>query len=189
MMSPFYFLVSPKNKRYNTDKDLGDGKSITLSTSIENAKDVSREGIVKALPIGYSGDIKVGDEVIIHHNIFRDYYNYHGKVSHGTAYLFDNLFLVENSQIYLYKRDDCWKTNLDYLFIQPIMNDEYQYGTSYEEKLVGKVEYGNVVFPKNMKVGFTPESEYEFKFNNEKGENVRLYRMRNSDVCLSYEGS
>ena len=60
MQSPESFIVTPKEKKYKSGKKFGDVEFETV-TSIENAKDVSKEAIVVALPLNYDGEIEVGD--------------------------------------------------------------------------------------------------------------------------------
>lgn len=182
MVSPFDFIIRPKDDtKYNREKKIGD-KTLITSTSIENAKDVNRFGIVVEVPLSYNGDIKIGDEVVIHHNIFRDYYGYDGKIKHSASYLFDNLYLVDESQIYLYKGSDDsdWKTNLDYCFVKPVMQE--MFSVKSKKNLTGVVIHTKDDTLSNCTIGFTPESEYEFEIDGS-----ILYRMRERDICIKFE--
>ena len=44
----------------------------------------------------------VGDEIYIHHNIFRRYYDIRGNEKNSGSFFKDNLFFCEHHQIYLY---------------------------------------------------------------------------------------
>jgi len=70
------FLITPNgNSEYNREK-----KGVIVTSSIENHKDVNRIGRVENVPVGYDGDIAIGDLVVIHHNVFRSYYGSISKI-------------------------------------------------------------------------------------------------------------
>ena len=74
MKSPFYFIVKPiKGRRYDNIKKIG-GLDIVTSVSKEDYKSSNRFAEVIALPINYTGDIEVGNVLLVHHNVFK-YYN------------------------------------------------------------------------------------------------------------------
>ena len=70
MKGTFYFLIKPKTQRYNNTKKIGD-KEIILNSEIFNHQYISREAVVVGLPSEFKTPIEEGDEVIIHHNVFR----------------------------------------------------------------------------------------------------------------------
>ena len=70
MKSVYDFVVTPKGERYNNTKKL-DGGELILNTEIYNHQYVNRTAIVKSIPIIGNTDILPGDEVIVHHNVFR----------------------------------------------------------------------------------------------------------------------
>ena len=85
-----FFLVKPKNNQeYNREKN-----GVIITSSIENAKDVNRFGIIEKTPLSYTGDLKEGDEVVLHHNVFRSYYDIKGNERKSNEYFKDNLYLV-----------------------------------------------------------------------------------------------
>ena len=96
MRSPFYFIVKPlDDKRYTNTKNI-EGMDFITSTSEENYKASNRQGVVVAVPLGYDGPIKVGDILLVHHNVFK-FYNYmKGRVKSGKSFFKDNLFFIEN---------------------------------------------------------------------------------------------
>ena len=51
MRSVYDFIISPKESRYNNIKKVGD-KDLIINTEIYNHKYVSRNAIVKSIPIG-----------------------------------------------------------------------------------------------------------------------------------------
>ena len=74
MKSVYNFVVTPKGERYNNTKKIGDSELI-LNTEIFNHQYVNREAIVISIPIIGDTDIKPGDTVIVHHNVFRRWHN------------------------------------------------------------------------------------------------------------------
>ena len=68
MQSISDFIIKPKNKRYNNTKQIGDSE-LLLNSEISDHRYVSRNAIVLALPLNIKTNIKVNDEVIVHHNI------------------------------------------------------------------------------------------------------------------------
>ena len=78
MKSIYNFVVRPKGERYNNKKKV-DGGELILNTEIYNHQYVNREAIVISGPIVGDTDIKAGDTVIVHHNVFRRWHNVQGK--------------------------------------------------------------------------------------------------------------
>lgn len=147
--------------------------------SIENAKDVDKRAVVVAIPLMYNGPIKVGDEVICHHNIFREYLNSKGKVTFTRAHLYDNLFHAAPFEVFMYFRDGEWQAHGEFTFVEPVYEDNSV--ITRRKKHTGRIVASNV-HPKGQVVGFTPESEYNISI--ERGE--ELFRMKDEDICLYY---
>ena len=185
MNSIYSFIIKPKTNRYNNSIKVSN-KSLIINTKIETFQAVSKEAIVVCLPKLYKGPIQVGDDIIIHHNIFRKYYDVKGRRKNSTSYFKDNLFFCDIYQIYLYKHSDKWVCNLDYCFVLPVLeNDDFK--ISKEKELIGIIKYTNPYLIKkdiniNTLVTFTPNSEFEFVFNGE-----RLYGMKSNDIALTHE--
>ena len=74
MQSIYDFIISPKKSRYNNVKEIGN-KKLILNTEIYNHQYVSRRAVVKSIPIVVPTKIQVGDEIIVHHNVFRRWHN------------------------------------------------------------------------------------------------------------------
>jgi len=70
MNSLYKFIVTPLNKRYNNEINVGD-KKLIVNSSVEEFTFISREAKVVSVPSEYKTDINVGDTIIIHHNVFR----------------------------------------------------------------------------------------------------------------------
>lgn len=171
MKSIFHFLVQPKGgKRYDNVKDLGEGKKLITSTSQEDHKATNRYATVIALPHNYDGEISVGDEVIVHHNIFRKYSDMKGREKSGSAHVFENYYVVDDMELFLYRNSNGeWKAPSPYMFVSPLPSDDM----GSFKKLYGTIEYSS---DPNINSGeivsFQPDSEYEFKIDNK-----LMYRM------------
>ena len=74
MKSLYSFIVKPFEDRYNNTKKVND-KELIINSSIENHIFVSKKAVVVSTPAAYTTEIKVGDEVYIHHNVFRRWYD------------------------------------------------------------------------------------------------------------------
>lgn len=177
MQAPQSFIVTPKNRRYKEGKKMGDVVFETV-TSIEDAKDVSKEAIVVAVPLNYNGEIEVGDEVIIHHNIFRVYYNQHGKMTYSRAYLYEDYYHAISEEVFLYKKNGEWKANENFCFVEPITEDNISLLEGQDLPHSGTIAISNE-HPVGMGIGFTPESEYEVWVDGK-----MYFRMRDIDICV-----
>lgn len=177
MQSTDKFIVTPKGGNHFVNERKVGGQMMVVNTSIENAKDVNREGIIVSLPLEYLGNIKVGDEVILHHNIFRDYFDMKMVTRKSTYHIKDNLFLVPDGLIYLIKKENGYVAVDDYCFIEPIFEIDRWTGKQ-EKEHIGTVKYGNnlleeIGIHEGDMIAFEKDGEYEFIIDN-----LRLYRMR-----------
>jgi hypothetical protein len=184
MKSNLSFIVKPLNgKRYDDTRKIGDVE-VNISTSIEDAKVVQRLGTVVSTPIGYKGDIRVGDTVVVHHNVFRLYYDVRGDEKSTASHFYDNLFFVEENRIYLYKGSGEWQCNGNYCFVKPVDNDNDLDPSSLKE-FWGELKYESSILSVDGvspgdTVSFQPECEYEFEIEGE-----TLYRMYTYNICLT----
>jgi hypothetical protein len=191
MKSVYDFIVTPVGDRYNNEIKVGD-KSLILNTSIEKFKFINKTAKVVSVPLAYSTSIKVGDEIIIHHNVFRRYYNQQGKDVNSSKFFKEDYYFCQPDQIYLYKRNGKWKSFMDRCFVYPVkevsVKKEIRLLTLDKEKeLVGILKYGNKSLEESGIVsgdliGFTPNSEFEFVVDGEK-----LYCMKSNDIVIKYE--
>lgn len=184
MRSPDMFIVKPVGgRRYDNIKTIGEKELIT-STSQEDHRVSNRYGEVIERPIGYSGPIKVGDQLIVHHNVFKYYYDVKGRQKSGRSYFKDDLFFVDELQMYMYGSDGNWKAIEPYCFVEPLVVPDPIFGDPMHEPQFGVLRYGNKSLSKmgvnaGATVAYTPESEYEFPIDGS-----ILYRMRTSDITL-----
>ena len=185
MKSVFSFIVKPLGARYDNKVKIKD-KELIINTSIENFKSVNNLAEIVSVPLAYSTDIQVGDLVIIHHNVFRRFYDIRGNQKNSRAYLTDDLYFCDIDQIYLYKREDKWKSFGDRCFIKPLKNTNYL-SLEKEQRLIGILKYGNssleaLKINEGDLVGYTPYGEFEFIVDGQ-----RLYCMKSNDIVIKYE--
>ena len=173
------FIVSPIGERYNNSTKVDD-KELILNTEVFNHQYVNRLAKVIATPLLFQSPINVGDEVIVHHNIFRRWHDVKGREKNSRSYLEENKYLIQSDQIFLYKNKE-WKATPDYSFIKPLKSIN-NFNTEEERPLIGVVKYSDGTFNKQDLVGFRPGSEYEFVIEGE-----RLYRVLNKFITIKYE--
>jgi len=181
MQSIFDFIIKPKSKRYNNTKQIGDSE-LLLNSEISDHRYVSREAVVLAVPRNNETEIKIGDEVIVHHNIFRRWYDVRGIERNSKSYYKENMYFVKADQIFLYKRNNKWNAPKGYCFIKPIKSNNI---IEKEVPLRGIIKYVDkqlIDIQKEDLVGFTPSSEYEFVVDGE-----RLYRVLTNEISIKYE--
>ena len=180
MKAVYNFVVTPVKSRYNNTKDI-DGQELILNTEIFNHQYISREAIVKAIPTVGKTDIKVGDTIIVHHNVFRRWHNQYGIEKNSRAYIDEDNYLVQPDQIFLYKRNKDWQAVKGYCFAAPVESTE-KLDSDKEKPLVGIVKYTDGTVNKNDLIGFRPNSEYEFIIDGQK-----LYRILSNFITIKYE--
>ena len=180
MKSVYNFVVTPVGERYNNTKEV-EGGNLILNTEIFNHQFVNRIAIVKSVPIISDTDIKPGDEVIIHHNVFRRWHNVKGIEKNSRSFFDENTYLINQDQIFLYKRNNKWNAPKGYCFVKPLKAID-QFNIESEKPLQGIVKYSDGTVEVNELVGFRPSSEYEFVIDGE-----RLYRVLSNFITIKYE--
>ena len=180
MKSVYNFVVKPKGERYNNTKKL-DGGELILNTEILNHQYVNREAEVISTPIIGDTDIKPGDTVVVHHNVFRRWYNVKGIEKNSKAYFNEDTYFINHDQIFLYKQKDKWIAPKGYCFVIPLKATD-QFNTESEKPLQGIVKYSDGTVKVGDLVGFRPSSEYEFIVDGE-----RLFRVLSNFITIKYE--
>ena len=90
MKSVHSFIVEPLGSRYKNTVSVGD-KELIINSEIQNHQYVNRYAKVLSVPIyADSLGIKVGDTVIVHHNVFRRWYDVRGKEKNSKSFFKDN---------------------------------------------------------------------------------------------------
>ena len=180
MKSVYNFVVTPKGERYNNTKKL-DGGELILNTDIFQHHYVNREATVISTPIIGDTDIKPGDTIIVHHNVFRRWHNQHGVEKNSRSYFNESTYFVNYDQIFLYKRNKKWIAPKGYCFVKPL-KAKNPLNIDLEKPLQGIVKYSDGTTEVNDLVGFRPNSEYEFIVDGE-----RLYRVLSNFITIKYE--
>jgi len=185
MNSLYKFIITPLNQRYNNEIEVDD-KKLIVNSSIEEFTFISRHAKVLSIPAAYDTDIKVGDIVIVHHNIFRRWFDQKGKERNSSSYFKEDLYFAQPDQIYLYKRNNEWKTFGGYCFVKPVKDDNLLINT-IDKKFVGILKYGNEylnsqgVNPGDL-ISFPRNREWEFIIDKE-----LLYCMKAKNIIIKHE--
>lgn len=176
-MKSLYNYIISTNDRYN-NKTSVDGKELILNTEIteRDYEFVNRIGTVISTPINIKTPIKKGDQVIIHHNVFRRWYDIRGNEKNSAAFINENEYIVSPDEIFAYKRNNKWHCFDKFCFVKPLKSNS-KWNVLKEKKLLGKLVYSNNYLESlgvscGDIVGFKPNSEYEFNI-----ENKKLYRI------------
>tara|TARA_R100000664_G_C2734111_1_gene123994 strand:- start:108 stop:701 length:594 start_codon:yes stop_codon:yes gene_type:complete len=181
MKSLYQFIVKPLKQRYDNMRQVDD-KQLIINTNIENHEFVSKKAVVVSTPAAFDTDIKVGDEVYVHHNIFRRWYDMRGNEKNSATFFKDDLYFAHPEQIYMYNL----KPHLEYCFVSPIKEINTLINKKEKEHF-GILKYSNkslerVGLNPGALVVFTPYSEFEFIIEGE-----RLYCMKSNDIAITHE--
>jgi len=185
MRSVYNFVVTPIGERYNNTKKV-EGGNLILNTEIYNHQFVNRVAKVISTPIIGDTDIKAGDEVIIHHNVFRRWHNVRGEEKNSRSYFDENTYFINHDQIFLVKycasfSDLNWYTPKGYCFVKPLKAID-KFNVKSERPFMGIVEYSDGTVKKGDLVGYQPKTECEFIIDGE-----RLYRVLSNLITIKYE--
>jgi hypothetical protein len=185
MHPTFQFIVKPnKDRRYDNTRDWG--IDFIVSASQEDHRFSNRYAEVLHTPMAYTGPIKPGDTLLVHHNVFKFYYDMYGRQKSGRSFMSDNTFLIDPDQFFLYKgADGKWMAHDKYCFIKPMEKKDWIIDKTCElEPLHGTIRYINEqMLSMGLKEGdevvYEPESEYEFEVDGE-----LLYRMFTNNIAI-----
>ena len=180
MKSVYNFVVTPIGERYNNTKKVGD-KNLILNTEIYNHQYINRLAKVISVPIIGDTDIKPGDEIITHFNVFRRWHNVKGIEKNSRSYFNESTYLITEDQIFLYKRNNKWNVPKGYCFIKPIKNVD-KFNIESEMPLIGIIKYTDGTVNIGDLVGYKPKTECEFMIDGE-----RMYRVLSNFITIKYE--
>lgn len=185
MKSVTNFIIKPKEARYNNIKKVGD-KDLILNTEIFTHQNVSRNAIVLEAPTVGCTEVRQGDEVIVHHNVFRRWKDIKNREQNSKSFYKEDMYFVMPDQIFAYKRNDVWRAVKGFSFIQPLENTD-KFSIDKEAPLKGVIKHIDPdLMDKdiylNSLVGFAPNSEYEFIIDGQ-----RLYRVPTNAITIKYE--
>jgi len=178
----FDYVVKPFGDRYKNKVQVEEGKDLILNTEVFNHQYINRVGVVEATPVIADTLVRPGDEVILHHNVFRRWHDIKGVERNSKAFIDEDTYLVQPDQIFLYRAPgEEWRTLPGYCFVQPIKNDD-RFSLDTEKPLVGIVRYSDGGVEVGSMVGFSPGDEFEFVIEDE-----RLYRIMSKYINIQYE--
>jgi len=180
MQALFDYIIKPKGKRYNNSIDVA-GTELLINTEVFNHEFVNREAEVLAVPKNNKSEIKVGDTIVVHHNVFRRWHNIRGEEKNSKSYYRDGTYIVREDQIFLHKQLGHWQPLKGYCFVQPIKSID-KFDEAKERPLIGIVKYTDGTVNMGDLVGFTPFNEFEFVIDQQ-----RLYRIISQDISIKYE--
>ena len=180
MKSVHNFVVTPKGERYSNKKKIG-GSELILNTEIYNHQYINREAIVVSTPIAGHTNIRSGDTVVVHHNVFRRWHDVKGREKNSRSFFNESTYFITKDQIFLYKRKNKWLAPKGYCFVKPLKATD-QFNIESEKPLQGIVKYSDGTVEVDSLVGFRPGSEYEFIVDGE-----RLYRVLSKFITIKYE--
>jgi len=176
-MNAIYNYIILCTNRYNNSKKIKD-KELVLNTEIteRDYHFVNRIGKIISLPLFIDTPAKIGDEVILHHNVFRRWYDIRGNEKNSAAFINENEYIVSPDEVFAYKRNNKWHCFDKFCFVKPLKSNS-KWNVLKEKKLLGKLVYSNNYLESlgvscGDIVGFKPNSEYEFNI-----ENKKLYRI------------
>jgi hypothetical protein len=190
MRATLNFIVQVEDS-YNNYIDLGDDARLSVNNSIESVKHINRVGKVISAPKGTV--VKEGDFVLFHHNICRESWGLKSKRKKSPFSLFDKVFFVPPTEIFMYKKSDSdeWSALSPFVFIKPIPSSVVTLSNGLKVKeesykgmrpLEGLVAYPNSALidmgvSKGDTVAFQENSEHEYEILGE-----IFYKMRNPDI-------
>ena len=185
MKSLYDFIVKPFGNEYDNEVAVGD-KKIILNTKIESFKFVNNIAKVIEVPTAYKTPIKKGDLIVIHHNVFRTFYDMKGVKKKSRSCFIDGMYFCALDQVYLYKKDNKWNSINNRCFIKPL-KIKNGLEVAKEQKLIGILKIGNssleaLGINEGDTLGYTPYGEYDFIVDDE-----RLYCMKSNDIVIKYE--
>jgi len=172
-MRSLYNYIIYSGNRYNNSTKVKD-KNLILNTEISERDFMytNRIGEVISVPMLGTQELQKGDQVLLHHNVFRRWIDLYGKEKNSSSFITEDQYTVSPDQIYAYKRNNDWECLDSYCFVKPIKDDS-KWSVLKEKKLFGELVYSNRYLNSlglsiGDVVGFTPDSEYEFNVDNDK---------------------
>ena len=174
------YIIKPLGERYSNSIKVGDDKSLILNTEVFNHGYINRRAIVVSIPIDNIHNLQEGQEILVHHNIFRRWHNVKGIEKNSRGFINEGEYLASPDQIFMYK-DTTWECINGYTFVKPLKSTD-EFSLEKERPLIGVVKYSDGTFLPTQLVGFSPGDEFEFVVEGE-----RLYRVMNRFINIEYE--
>jgi hypothetical protein len=183
MKALYDFIVEPVGDRYANKIKIGDSE-LVLNANIENHKFVNVIAKVISTPVNLKTDVKPGDLLLVHHNVFRRFYDIRGNEKNSRSYFKDGKYFVSLDQIFMYNNDG-WKAFNNRCFVKPLQSDN-TFATDSRKKNYGVLIYGNKELNKlNVSEGdvvsYKNKREFEFLIDKE-----LLYCMKSNDILINH---
>ena len=188
-MKTINYLIVELEDVYENKVTLESGQEVIVNSTIEEVNFIKRKAKVISAPDFTI--LKNGDEVIVHHNIFRLRNDVRGNVAQSNYYIGENTYIVPLNEVFMYKRDDSdWIALNPFSFIEPIEKvKEEGFQLSFEEdSYKGRVDRVGIakylspdLIEQGVQVGdkvvYKQYSEYEFVVDGK-----LYYKMRNVNI-------
>jgi hypothetical protein len=174
------YIIKPLGERYSNSIEIEGDKSLILNTEVFNHGYINRRAIVVSIPIDNIHNLREGQEILVHHNIFRRWHNVKGIEKNSRGFISEGEYLASPDQIFMYK-DTTWECINGYTFVKPLKSTD-EFSLEKERPLIGVVKYSDGTFLPTQLVGFSPGDEFEFVVEGE-----RLYRVMNRFINIEYE--
>tara|TARA_A100001388_G_C28737034_1_gene484711 strand:- start:287 stop:880 length:594 start_codon:yes stop_codon:yes gene_type:complete len=183
MKALYDFIVEPVGDRYANKIKIGDSE-LVLNANIENHKFVNVIAKVISTPVNLDTNIKAGNLLLVHHNVFRRFYDIRGTEKNSRSYFKDNKYFVSLDQIFMYN-DNGWKAFGNRCFVKPLQSDN-TFLTDSRKKNYGVLIYGNEELNKlNVSEGdivnYKNKREFEFLISEQ-----LLYCMKSNDILINH---
>ena len=183
MKALYDFIVEPLGERYANKIKIGD-KELVLNTNIENHKFVNSIAKVLATPVNIETKVSKGNILLVHHNVFRRFYDIRGNEKNSRSYFKENKYFVSMDQVFMLY-DNGWKSFGDRCFVKPLQNDN-TFVTDNRKKNYGVLAYGNDKLKKlNVNEGdvvsYKNKREFEFVIDRE-----LVYCMKSNDILINH---
>ena len=186
MNTVYNYIVKPvDDQRYKNTKAVGD-KELIVNTDNFNHNYVNRFAKVVGKPKHIESSIEIGDLIVVHHNVFRRWKDVRGREKDSKSYYKDDMWFVNNDQIFLYKRYCCWEANDGFCFVKPIQALD-PLSVEKTEPEIGIMSYPDKFLQdQDIKSGdlvrFKPNTEYEFIIDGQ-----LYYRIFSNSITMKYE--
>ena len=104
-MNTIYNLIVTTGNRYNNAVDV-EGKELIVNTEVteRDAEFVNRIATVIGTPLAIHTPIEEGDEVIVHHNVFRRWYDVRGEEKNSSSYIDEGRYKIDPDQVFAYRK-------------------------------------------------------------------------------------
>jgi len=164
---------------------------LVVNSTIESVAHINR--VAKVVEAPSFTIIEKGDEVVVHHNMFRLRNGLRGKRVSSNYHLEGNRYFIPLTEVFMYRRGGEWQAIRPFVFVEPIKQEDEVIGRVIINsdnakshngmvKLQGIIKYPNDELTRRGvsvgdKVVFSYWSEYEFNIDGE-----TLYKMSTNDI-------